>query len=146
MRYFLDTEFNGFGGPLISLALVPEDGGAPFYQALRCPDPTPWVAEHVLPALDTVPIPRAEMSRAFAAYLGDDPDPVLVADWPEDIAHAATLLIATPGHRHPIDRIRFELCNPLGFDSAAASSRPHNALADAIALRNYLLPREAKEL
>jgi len=24
MRYFLDTEFNGFGGQLISLALVPE--------------------------------------------------------------------------------------------------------------------------
>ncbi len=31
MRYFLDTEFNGFGGALISLALVPElEGAAPF--------------------------------------------------------------------------------------------------------------------
>jgi hypothetical protein len=27
MRYFLDTEFNGFGGALLSLALVPDDGG-----------------------------------------------------------------------------------------------------------------------
>jgi hypothetical protein len=26
VRYFLDTEYNGFGGSLLSLALVPEDG------------------------------------------------------------------------------------------------------------------------
>ena len=120
MRYFLDTEFNGFGGPLISLALVPEDGGAPFYQALRCPDPTPWVAEHVLPALDTVPIPRAEMSRAFAAYLGDDPDPVLVADWPEDIAHAATLLIAT----RPISPVLATWVPPQGCKSTCSLTSP----------------------
>jgi hypothetical protein len=144
MRYFLDTEFNGFGGALISLALVPENGAAPFYGALACPDPTDWVAAHILPALDTVPIPREAMGRAFATYLGDDPDPLLVADWPEDIAHAATLLIAAPGHRHPIDRIRFELCDAFGFDSAAMSARPHNALADAMALKDYLLAREAR--
>ena len=28
MRYFLDTEFNGFGGELLSLALVREDGAS----------------------------------------------------------------------------------------------------------------------
>jgi hypothetical protein len=26
MRYFLDTEYNGAGGALLSLALVPDDG------------------------------------------------------------------------------------------------------------------------
>ena len=26
MRYFLDTEYNGWGGALLSLALVPDDG------------------------------------------------------------------------------------------------------------------------
>ena len=26
MRYYLDTEFDGFGGPLLSLALAGEDG------------------------------------------------------------------------------------------------------------------------
>ena len=54
MRYFLDVEFNGFCGELISIALVPElDGAAPFYEALDCAKPTPWVAEHVLPVLRT---------------------------------------------------------------------------------------------
>jgi len=116
----------------------------PFYAALPCPDPTPWVAEHILPVLDVTPVSREAMGRAFATYLGDDPDPVLVADWPEDIAHAAQLLIVAPGHRYPIDRIRFELCDAFGFDSAARSTRPHNALNDAMALRDYLLAREAK--
>ena len=34
MRYFLDTEFNGFGGALLSVALVPADGSEEFYVTL----------------------------------------------------------------------------------------------------------------
>lgn len=143
MRYFLDTEFNGFCGPLISLALVPEAADAPaFYEALPCERPTAFVAEHVLPVLGTDPIPRAALGKRLAAYLSNDPDPLLVADWPEDIAHAAMALIVSPGHRHAIDRIRFELCDVLGFDSAALSKVPHNAYHDAVALRDFTLRRE----
>ena len=54
MLYFLDCEFNGFGGELISLALSGE--AAELY--LARPDaelermvPHPWVEEHVLPFL-----------------------------------------------------------------------------------------------
>ena len=145
MRYFLDTEFNGFCGPLISIALVPEDESAPpFYGALPCDRPTEWVATHIVPVLGTDPVSRETLGRDFARYLGDDPDPVLIADWPEDIAHAAMLLIAAPGHRHAIDRIRFELCDAFGFDSAALSKVPHNAYHDAVALRAFLLAREAR--
>lgn len=141
MRYFLDAEFNGFGGPLIALALAPEDRGTPFYAALACPDPTPWVAAHVLPVLDIVTVDREAFGRALAAYLAADPEPVLIADWPEDIAHAAMALIARPGYRHPISRVTFELCDAPGFDAASASAVPHNALADAIALREFMLSR-----
>jgi hypothetical protein len=145
VRYFLDTEFNGFGGPLIALALVPEDAGLkPFYAALSCPAPTPWVAKHVLPVLGIEPVSRETLGHSLATYLGNDPDSLLVADWPEDIAHAAMALIASPGHRHPIDRIRFELCDAFGFDGAALSKMPHNALYDAAALRVFLLAREAR--
>lgn len=145
MRYFLDAEFNGFGGELISLALVPEDAGRPsFYEALACEAPTAWVAEHVLPVLAAAPVSRAEFAARFARFLIDDPDPLLVADWPEDIAHAAMMLIAGPGHRHAIDRIRFELCDAFGFNSTALSETPHNALSDAAALRTYILKREGR--
>lgn len=139
MRYYLDAEFNGFGGPLIALALAPEDGSTPFYAALECPEPTPWVATHVLPVLGIGPLTREEFGRSFATYLANDPDPVVIADWPEDIAHAAMALIARPGFRHPIAHITFELCDTPGFDTAQASAVPHNALQDAIALRDFML-------
>lgn len=142
MRYYLDAEFNGFGGPLIALALAPEDSGTPFYAALDCREPTPWVAAHVLTVIGIKPVTREELGRAFAAYLANDPDPVVIADWPEDIAHAAMALIARPGFRHPITRIRFELCDAPGFDAARASAVPHNALEDAIALRAFMLDRD----
>ena len=68
MRYFLDTEFNGFGGALISLALVPEaEGAPPFYAALDCPEPTEWVAAHVLPVLGIAPVSRETLGRGVAA-------------------------------------------------------------------------------
>jgi hypothetical protein len=143
MRYFLDVEFNGFGGELISLALVPEaEDMPPFYEAVQCDQPTPWVADHVLPVLNTPPVDRATMARRFEAYLGDDPDPLLVADWPEDIAHAAMLMVIAPGRRMALDRIRFEMLDSIGFDSAAMSAMPHNAYHDALALRAYTLARE----
>lgn len=145
MRYFLDTEFNGFGGDLIALALVPEDAALPpFYAALECPRPTLWVAEHILPVLDVAPVSREAMGHALAAYLRNDPEPLLFADWPEDIAHAAMMLVAGPGRRYPIDRIRFELCDAFGFDAAALSQVPHNALSDAAALRAFILAREQR--
>jgi len=139
VRYYLDAEFNGFGGPLIALALAPEDGGTPFYAALECPKPTPWVAAHVLPVLNIAPVDRETLGRTLATYLEGDPDPVVIADWPEDIAHAAMTLIARPGYRHPIARITFKLCDAPGFDTAKASAIPHNALEDAIALRAFML-------
>jgi len=143
MRYFLDTEFNGFGGSLIAMAIVPEDADAPyFYEALACDDPSPWVVEHVLPVLDRAPISQTEFSYRLQEYLGDDPWPVLVADWPEDIAHAARAMIVGPGRRVTLDRVGFELCDAFGFDSML-SAVPHNAYHDAVALRDFLLRREA---
>jgi len=143
MRYFLDAEFNGFGGPLISLALVPEDRDAvPFYAALPCAEPDSWVAERVLPVLHTQPIPRPEMIAKLEAYLRDDPEPVVTADWPEDIAHLALLMVTGAGWRMPSPTFRFELLDLPLFDSATLSAVPHNACHDARALRDYVLAEE----
>jgi hypothetical protein len=143
VRYFLDAEFNGFGGQLISVALVPEDQGAiPFYQALACAEPEPWVVEHVLPVLQTRPISRPMMIAKLAAYLRDDSEPVVVADWPEDIAHMALLMVTGPGWRMPSPRLRFDLLDLPLFDSETLSEVPHNACHDAMALRAYILAEE----
>jgi hypothetical protein len=146
MRYFMDTEFNGFGGALLSLALVPEDGEE-FYVTLECADrPHSWVERNVVPYLDSVPfaltsprIPRSEASKALAAYLALDPEPEVVADWPDDIAHFCQLLMTGPGTMVAVPPLRFRLVSLIGFSPAANSAVPHNALHDARALRDHLL-------
>ena len=143
MRHFLDAEINGFGGQLISLALVPEDPhSAPFYTALPCADPKPWIAAHVLPVLQTTPIGRPAMIAKLAAYLRGDLAPVVVADWPEDIAHLALLMVTGPGYRLDSPRLIFELLDLPLFDSEALSKVPHNACHDATALRTYVLAEQ----
>ncbi|WP_109806881.1 hypothetical protein [Sphingosinithalassobacter portus] len=142
MRYFVDTEFNGFLGELISIALVPEaEDMAPFYAALACDAPTQWVRENVIPSLRTDPIPREQLSERFGAYLANDPEPILVADWPEDLAHVLCLTVTGPGRRLVTPPLRFELLQSSGFDAAAASEVPHNAYYDAVALRRHVLLR-----
>ena len=149
MRYFLDTEFNGFGGALLALALVPEDG-TEFYVTLDCPDPIhTWVERNVLPHLDHVPVglqsprlSRQEAAGALSDYLAMDPRPELVADWPEDIAQFCNLLMTGPGLIVPVPPLTFRLIPLHGFSTAANSAVPHNALHDARALREHVLSLE----
>lgn len=146
MRYFLDTEFNGFGGELISLALVPEYGDQEFYTSLPLPETLhPWVEAKVIPYLRHVPFSvDNQMTRDHAAlhvakYLEGDKDPVVIADWPEDIAQFCMLLLTGPGEMVHIEGVRFELLPTPGFSSAASSKVPHNALHDARALKHFTM-------
>lgn len=146
MRYFLDTEYNGWGGALISLALVP-DNGEELYLTLRLDDPVePWVERNVLPFLDAVPtefqsmrLSRADAVAALSYYLAHDTDPLIVADWPEDIAQFAMLLVTGNGTMAAVPPLRFELLSLVGFSTAANSVVPHNALHDARALRDHIV-------
>jgi hypothetical protein len=145
MRYFVDAEFNGFGGDLISLAAVPQDDAIPpFYEAVECSGPSDWVREHVLPVLRTKPRSLAEVASFFGDYLSDDPNPLIVADWPEDIAHAAALLTNRRGGRLVHAEVAFRLLPPSEFSADRLSEVPHNAYYDARALRKWVLAREAR--
>jgi hypothetical protein len=130
VRYFLDTEFNGFGGALISLALVPEDG-TEFYVILKQDSPPlPWVEQNVIPYLDHVPVglvsarlSRQDAALALSHYLAIDPAPDILADWPEDIAQFSNLLMTGPGDMVPIPAITFRLLPLPGFSTAATCGR-----------------------
>jgi len=147
MRYFLDTEFNGFGGALLSVALVPADGSEEFYVTIAHDGALdPWVERHVIPFLDMVPeplrsarLPRRAAAEALAAWLTHDPAPEIIADWPEDLAQFAMLFVTGPGMMVAVPplALRFEPLN--NFSTAANSAVPHNALHDARALRDHLL-------
>jgi hypothetical protein len=149
VRYFLDTEFNGFGGALLSLALVPDDGEE-FYATLGTDEAlVPWVERYVLPFLDHVPVglvsprvSRRDAALAISHYLAVDPQPEIVADWPEDIAQFSTLLMTGPGEMVPVPPLTFRLLTLPGFSTAANSAVPHNALHDARALKEHVLGLE----
>lgn len=143
MRLYLDTEFNGFGGESMSLALVPADPALPtFYKVVKWQAPVdPWVAKHVVPLLDAEPRARRDVGASLASFMrwhhAWQSGVSVVADWPTDFEHLLGLLITGPGLMHPMPPFSMDF-NPLpGFNTATVSKRPHNALADAMALRDY---------
>ena len=146
MRYFLDTEFNGFAGALLSLALVPDEGEELYLKLAFEEAYEPWVERHVAPYLDMVPpahrtepLHRHAAAEAVAYYLRGDPEPLIVADWPEDIAQFSMLLLTGPGTMIDVPPLTFRLLPLPGFSTAANSAVPHNALHDARALRDHVL-------
>jgi hypothetical protein len=149
VRYFLDTEFNGWGGALLSLALVPDDGEE-LYLTLDWEGPLEqWVERNVLPYLDSVPntlvsprLSRADAARTISHYLAGDRDPLIVADWPEDIAQFNMLLLTGPGAMVEVPPLAFKFVALSGFSTAANSRVPHNALHDARALRDHVVGLE----
>lgn len=149
LRYFLDTEYNGWGGALLSLALVPDDGEELYLTLAWDGELEDWVQRNVVPYLDMVSpalasprLSRADAARTLAHYLAGDPDPLIVADWPEDIAQLNMLLVTGPGIMAQVPGLRFQFMPLSGFSTAANSKVPHNALHDARALRHHVLSLE----
>ncbi|MCJ7420908.1 hypothetical protein [Sphingomicrobium astaxanthinifaciens] len=147
MRYFLDTEYDGFGGRLLSLALVPEDEGDEEFYVILAPAEaqSDWVGRNVIPYLHHVPegLKEAPMSpgdaaHALAHYLAHDAAPEICADWPEDLAHFARLLVTGPGVMVRVPPFTLRLLDMTGFSTATNSAVPHNALHDARALREHV--------
>lgn len=147
MRYFLDCEYNGFGGALLSLALVPEDHGEEFYVTLQCDEPlNDWVQRYVIPHLGHVPVGlqspplgTEQAAMMLSAWLATLPSAEIVADWPEDILLFCKLLMVGPGRMVPVPPLTFKLVGLPGFGTAANSAVPHNALHDARSLRDHVL-------
>ena len=147
MRYFLDCEYDGFGGPLLSLALVPEDHGEEFYVILAHERPlTEWVERNVAPYLDHVPVgmqgaplEREQAAILLSAWLAGLQEVEIVADWPEDIALFCSLLTIGSGRMVPVPALTFRLVMLPGFSTARNSAVPHNALHDARSLREHVL-------
>jgi hypothetical protein len=160
MRYYVDTEFNGNEGQLISVALVREDG-AEFYAVLDTYQmPVPWVNEHVYSTLfaheckftphphDRVipasgaaarPVSREECKRSLAKFLEHDKGVVtFVADWPEDLTHTLNLLLRDHGKRNSPVSFRCLILDLPGFNTADVSIVAHNALEDARVLHAFV--------
>lgn len=149
MRYYLDTEFDGFGGPLISLALVREDGHS-LYRVFAETASDPWVRENVIPILGDCPARLDRVEREAAAadiadFLRDDRRPIIVADWLADVSHLCQALAARSlywgdphGDLRKMPPLTFEVSDWDAYPSKLAAAVQHNAWWDAMALRFLL--------
>lgn len=143
MIYFLDCEFNGFGGELMSLALVREDGEALYLLYERPADMDPWVAANVWPIMRSIPSGYAirhvanQESGAYeiANFLAGDPRPYIITDWPDDVRYFCAAVIVGPGQMAPIPSLRFEVVRQDAYPTGLKNAVQHNALWDALALR-----------
>lgn len=131
MNFYLDTEFNEFGGELISMALVASDGRE-WYEVLDCANPGPWVAEHVIPILGKRAISYEEFQDGLSQFLRQFNAVNIIADWPEDVAFFCKALIVGPGMRLDTPSLSFEVRR-----GNAQSDVPHNALFDARGLKRF---------
>ena len=148
MRYYLDTEFNEFGGELISLALVREDGKSIYLVYPTLKKYGDWVKENVVPILWDIPLPVAQLeawkllnneegARIIQEFLSGDDHPIIVTDWPDDIKYFCQAIITGPGMMINIPRLSFEMVRVDAYPSVLEKhgAVQHNAYWDAMALR-----------
>jgi len=164
MRFFLDCEFNGFGGELLSMALVCDRNNKlhSFYLKVNYSDNplkiNDWVAQHVIPVMDAptfdhnyirVTVKPNSVAYAIQEYflreaLFNNETIDIVADWPDDIAYFCRALLdpQQPGVSANFDGLKFVLKRIESFPTDLQGAVQHNALWDAFALRHVILKEE----
>jgi hypothetical protein len=151
MNYYLDTEFDGFGGPLLSLALIREDGASLYVVLHEAAAKDQWVRENVLSVMRAVPVEvdivnceRNGAAIRIANFLHGDPHPHIHADWPDDVRHFCRLVVVGPGQMVNIPHLSFEVHRVDAYPTDLPGAIRHNAWWDAMALRHTLMPRGSR--
>lgn len=146
-RFYIDSEFDGHGGPLLSLAIVPEHGTGLHITVDDAPFPKdPWVAENVLPiinshaACNAAAIPLLDVGEMLRGVIGDRPS-TIIADSPVDIGRFCEAISTDRNgswHSFGVPFIRFEVHNIDCWPNDIPGAVQHNAWWDAVALRQRL--------
>lgn len=129
---FLDTEFNGYLGELLSMGIVSDKSDDVFYEVLEVSSDVkiePWVQQHVVPNLAKKPISEREFKVKLAFYLSCHLGEPILADWPCDFVYLMRMITYPKGIR---TNGTFDMHLESGFDPNPAI--PHHALSDAVAL------------
>lgn len=131
-KLYLDTEFNGFGGEIISIALYEPVSTACLYEVIDYRGKTihPWVQEHVIPKLNKEGISFYGAMIQVKSFLSLYPDATIYADWPEDFIHLLRFTCMDMGVKL-VKSLSLEL---ITTPDTHISKIPHNALEDAVAL------------
>ncbi len=146
MKYYIDCEFDGHNGVLLSMALVPEDGCSIHIRTLEAAT-DPWVALNVVPKMwehnaETLALVEVNsVGSELRRFLHGDANPILIADSPQDIwRFCQSIATADDGGYAPneIGRMTFEIHDVEPYPTTLAGAVQHNAWWDAMALRHKL--------
>lgn len=145
MKYYIDCEFDGHNGPLLSMAII-TDGGSVHIET-DVPAIDLWVLANVMPlmnkhdATDCVKVSRNAVGTVIREFIGSDMEPVIVADSPQDSRYFSQALTTAEDGGYasfPFQRLTIEIhgidCYPTDLPGAVQ----HNAWWDAMALREKL--------
>lgn len=146
-RFYIDCEFDGHGGPLLSMALVADDLVSIHITVDDAPPPNdPWVAENILPIMGShlsewdARCPLYEVGGLLRHMIGERPATV-IADSPVDIGRfCEAISTASDGSwcSFGLPLIRFEVHNVDCWPNDMPGAVQHNAWWDAMALRTAL--------
>lgn len=146
MKYYIDCEFDGHRGPLLSMALVREDGDS-IHIATKQFAIDPWVIANVATIIEKHEAPKSayvheyEVGGVIRAFIGNCENPTIIADSPVDIGRFCTALSTDPdGDWESADypRMTFEVYNVDCYPTDLIGAVQHNAWWDAMALRRKL--------
>lgn len=138
MNLYLDTEFDGHGGDLISLALAGDDGSQ-WYGIFNdyCSDE--WVKEHVSPLLyamkPTIQGDHRVLRFSLKEYLKAREGCTIWADWPADFEWLMSAMCGDSYSDSFLIPCRMQLI--ITPDGEPKPEIPHNALSDALALMQW---------
>ncbi len=146
-RFYIDCEFDGHGGPLLSIALVREDGRS-IHIGTKAEARDPWVIENVMPLMGKHQATlnwRPEVNdvgTVIRELTGDCGRPVIVADSPVDIGRFCAAISTSPqGGWASADypRMTFEVHNVDCYPPDLPGAVQPNAWWDGMALRRKLV-------
>lgn len=141
--FYIDCEFDGHNGPLLSIAMVREDG---YGLHVEVPEKAkdPWVIANVLPVMAAH---KADVFRVadpnyvggcLRSFIGDCKAPTIIADSPVDIGRFCRAISTNAeGGWQSADfsQMTFVVCNVGCYPTALEGAVQHNAWWDAMALR-----------
>lgn len=155
IRYFFDTEFNSFGGDMLSAGMCGDDGSCLYLiddrkllELQQAGKVHEWVEANVVPHLYALPdgvepthAPVNEWGALISEFIyRGDAIPQIIADWPSDIADLCNMLITGPGIAVPMGhQTHFTILRHIDvYPTSLENAVQHNALWDAMALKRWL--------
>lgn len=144
--FYIDCEFDGHDGPLLSIAMVRGDGYSLHVEVIeKAKDP--WVVANVMPIMDKH---KADVMRVaepnyvgsvLRQFIGDCTSPTIIADSPVDIGRfCRAISTGKDGEWQSADfsQMKFVVYNVDCYPTTLEGAFQHNAWWDAMALRAAL--------